>query len=193
MDSVQELQKDVNSMEAEKEQLSQKLSNIKRKTDTTLNNELFNLAEIFRDEKDKSDKMSRQVELLEKELKELQQKTSSLKQKYKEVQNTYQQGATPEDLIEKMEDEVQAKQHMVKEVLPRELEELRRYVLDLEEIDSQPGMSGEYLERIKERILSVNRQINDALEKRMLNNDPMDDKLALFRQNVCSKLFKLKY
>jgi intraflagellar transport protein 81 len=31
----------------------------------------------------------------------------------------------------------------------------------------------------------VNAEVNQLIEKRMMSNDPIDDKLSLFRQQVC--------
>lgn len=73
---------------------------------------------------------------------------------------------------------------MVREVLPQELLQVQRTVKDLEEIESQPGLGVEFLDRINSKIQAVNTEINNLVERKMLRDDPMDDKLAIFRQNV---------
>ena len=37
------------------------------------------------------------------------------------------------------------------------------------------------------QIQATNSEVNQLVEKRMMNSDPMDDKLSLFRQQVSSR------
>ncbi len=182
--SVHEIQKDVKSMEEEKEQIAQKLTNIKRRVDANSNAELFALVKENRQEKDKNEKVNLQFQQQEIELQHSQQRLRRLENQLKEAQNNYQYGSSPQDLIDKMTEEVRIKKHLINEVLPSELEQLQRYVKDIEEIESQPGMSNDYLAKLNVKIQTINREINNIVESKMLNNDPMEDKMALFRQNV---------
>ena len=91
--------------------------------------------------------------------------------------------ARPQEVLSKMRDDVSTKKHLVQEILPRELHLLRKYVQDLEEIENSTATT-DLLNKINERISSVNREINTMMERKMLLQNPMDDKLSIFQQNV---------
>lgn len=86
-----------------------------------------------------------------------------------------------------MRDDLSTKRHLVQEILPREIHLLRKYVQDLEEVENS-GTTTDLLNQINERISSVNREINKIMEKKMLLQNPMDDKLSIFQQNVSIRL-----
>lgn len=96
----------------------------------------------------------------------------------------YQSGSTPSDMLDKLSVEIEAKRQLAKEVLPKELESVQRYVQDLQEVEAQPTVGPDLLEKINGRIGTINREINTVVEKKMLREDSTDDKLALFKQNV---------
>lgn len=95
----------------------------------------------------------------------------------------YNFSSSSSEILERMEEEINAKRHLVSEVLPKELSSVQNYVNDLEEIESAP-IGPELLEKINSRIEKVNREINSMMEKKMLRDDPLDDKLNIFRENV---------
>lgn len=96
-------------------------------------------------------------------------------------------GITPQDILEKLEEEVEAKRRLVKEVLPIECASIERYLGDIEELSSQPEVLPTFADKIKAKIQTLNREINEMIEKKMLTNDDTEDeKLALVRQSVSS-------
>ena len=185
--SVHEIQRDVKSMEEEREQITHKLNNIKRRVDVNSNLEFFNLVKEYRDEKNKNERILTQLQQQNTQSEQIESKFKRLEQQLKETKTNFQSGSSPQDLIDKLSEEVKIKKHLIDEVLPSELDQLKRYVEDIENIESQPERSEEYLTKLNQQIQSLNREINTIVENRMLNNDPMADKMALFRQNV-SKL-----
>uniref|UniRef100_T1L1F1 IFT81 calponin homology domain-containing protein n=1 Tax=Tetranychus urticae TaxID=32264 RepID=T1L1F1_TETUR len=118
-------------------------------------------------------------------LESINEKMSKLKVRLKTAQMQRQMGVTPQDILEKLEEEVEAKQRLVKEILPQELASIERYISDIQEIQSQPEVLPNFLEKIKSKIQTLNREINETIEKKMLTNDDADDeKLALVRQSA---------
>ena len=182
--SVHEIQKDVKSMEEEKEQISHKLNNIKRRVDINSHPEFFALVKEFREEKNKNERIMTQLQQQELQSEQIEGKYKRIEQQLKETKNNFQLGSSPQELIERLTEEVRIKQHLIDEVLPSELEQLRRYVQDIENIEAQPSISEDYLTKLNLQIHTLNREINTIVENRMLNNDPMEDKMTLFRQNV---------
>ncbi|CAG2178538.1 unnamed protein product, partial [Oppiella nova] len=182
--SVHEVQKDVKAMEDEREQIAQKTQNIKRRVDVNANAEYFALVKEYREEKAKNDKIYAQLQQQDVQSDQIDQKFKRLEQQLKETKNNFQaSGTSPQDLIDRLEDEVKIKRHLIDEVLPSELDQLKKYVDDIQRIESQPQMSNDYLNKLQIQIQALNREINTIVENKMLNNDPMADKMALFRQN----------
>ena len=190
--SVHEVQRDAKAMEEEKEQISHKLNNIKRRVDVNSHLDFFGLVKEYREEKNKNEKIIAQLEQQDIQSEQIESKFKRLEQQLKETKNNFQFGTSPQDLIEKLSEEVRIKQHLIDEVLPSELEQLKRYVQDIENIEAQPERSDEYLSKLNLQIQTLNREINTIVENRMLNNDPMADKMNLFRQNV-SKMILLNF
>ncbi|XP_075439568.1 intraflagellar transport protein 81 homolog [Ascaphus truei] len=54
----------------------------------------------------------------------------------------------------------------------------------LQKVVTEPAMGQSDLSELEAKIHEVNAQINQLIEKRMRRNDPMDDKLSLFRQQA---------
>ncbi|XP_025018362.1 intraflagellar transport protein 81 homolog [Tetranychus urticae] len=185
LSSIQELQRDIKSMEDEKETIQEKLLAIKRKVDINRDPAFFRLVQTYREEKEKNDNLSRQIRSQTIELESINEKMSKLKVRLKTAQMQRQMGVTPQDILEKLEEEVEAKQRLVKEILPQELASIERYISDIQEIQSQPEVLPNFLEKIKSKIQTLNREINETIEKKMLTNDDADDeKLALVRQSA---------
>ena len=92
---------------------------------------------------------------------------------------------SPEDILMAFQEDVNAKRHLVEEILPKDIESMRRHVASLEEIEST-SLTSDFLQKIHERIKSLNRDINKIMEDKMLKDNPMDDKMSLFQQNVRS-------
>ncbi|GFY45508.1 intraflagellar transport protein 81 homolog [Trichonephila inaurata madagascariensis] len=145
--STQEIRKDLEHMEEERDQLIKKIDRLKMKLTHA----------------------EQKIQRLNQQLKEL--KLSSL-------------GATPETLVQKLEESIKVNSYLVKEKLPKEIATQKKYITDLQKIISQPALNRADLDQINNKIQEVNNEIHDFIENRMRNNNPIDDKLSLFRQQV---------
>lgn len=80
-----------------------------------------------------------------------------------------------EELIERMEEEVESKKSLVENSYPKDIHSLQKYILDLEEIERLSEVTPEILDKLNQRIEKVNHEINTMVEKRMLiKSDSMD-------------------
>lgn len=89
-----------------------------------------------------------------------------------------------ESFFEKMTDEVNSKKHLVDKSFPKEIESLRKYCETLEKLDLSSQTGNSYLEDLNKKIRQLSAELNRELDKRMLNEDSVDDKLVTFRQNA---------
>jgi uncharacterized protein related to proFAR isomerase len=90
---------------------------------------------------------------------------------------------SPKDVLTAFQEDVNARKQLVEDILPKDLESMKRHVSSLESIDSS-SLTSNFLQRIHERINSVNGDINKLMEEKSLKDNSMDDKIALFQQNV---------
>ena len=90
---------------------------------------------------------------------------------------------SPEEVLTAFQEDVNARKQLVEDILPKDLESMRRHVSSLEKIESS-SLTGDFLHKIHERINNLNRDINKIMEDKMLKDNPLDDKIALFQQNV---------
>lgn len=81
----------------------------------------------------------------------------------------------PEELIERMEEEIESKKSLVENLYPKDIHSLQKYILDLEEIERLSEVTPEILDKLNQRIENINHEINTMVEKRILiKSDSMD-------------------
>lgn len=179
-----EIRKDISNMEDEKEQLIKRVERLKRKVEQHPNaNTMMNVAKNLRLERDKEKKLAEQkqeqltlIQHAEQRMKRLQQQLHDHKQS--------SVGATPESILQRLEEETRANSYIVKERLPKDIESRRKTVMDLQRVVAEPAMGQGDLEELHNKIQDLNSEINQLVEKRMRSGEPMDDKLSLFRQQA---------
>ncbi|KAI1286919.1 Intraflagellar transport protein 81 -like protein [Halotydeus destructor] len=185
--SVVEIQRDIQAMEQEKEQVYHKLSNTKRKVDASTNPTLFQLVTLYCEETERNAKMTQQSDQQQLELEQTKQRVGRVENHLADVRLSFQVGSGPSNVMDKLRDEIAAKKHLVKEILPKELASVETYLAYVQDMDGQASPVGpEYLDKINQRMQLINKEINVIMEKKMIREDPMDDKLALFRQNAAN-------
>ncbi|XP_015917332.1 intraflagellar transport protein 81 homolog isoform X2 [Parasteatoda tepidariorum] len=182
--STQEIRKDLEHMEEERDQLIKKIERLKMKVESHPNvDAMLAVAKRLREERDLSDNLNRQKMEQRNALTHAEQKIQRLNQQLKELKLS-SLGATPETLVQKLEESIKVNSYLVKDKLPKEVSAQKKFILDLQRIVSQPALSRSDLDQINNKIQEVNGEIHDFIETRMRNNNPIDDKLSLFRQQV---------
>ena len=84
----------------------------------------------------------------------------------------------------KLEEESNVNTYIVREKLPKEIESKKKIVKNLREVTNQPALGQDDISKLKAKIKEVNNEINELNEKKNVTNDPMEDKLTLFRQQA---------
>ena len=93
-------------------------------------------------------------------------------------------GATPEGLLQRLEEEAKVNAYIVQEKLPREVETRRAAVASLQRVLAQPAMGQQDLQQLRTRIREVQDEAKEISDRKNVSADPMEDKLALFRQQA---------
>uniref|UniRef100_A0A673ZKG7 Intraflagellar transport protein 81 homolog n=1 Tax=Salmo trutta TaxID=8032 RepID=A0A673ZKG7_SALTR len=162
--STAEIRKDIGAMEEEKDQLIKRVERLKKRVRHMLISVCvlsFGHVQLFQAEQ--------RLQRSQQQLKDLRQAAADAK---------------PESLMKRLEEEIKFNSYMVSDKLPKELESKRRMVQYLQKVVSEPAMGQAELGELEDKIRENNIEINLLIEKRMMRNDPMDDKLSLFRQQA---------
>lgn len=182
--NVSDVRKDIASMEEEKEQLIRHINKLKPKAEALPNCvEMLSAATKLRKEKDREVALSEQKLEQKNYFLNTQQKLSRL---HKQLQDMKQStnGLSAQGLISQLQEENHLKQMLVTETLPKKIEEKRKECIELERFLSEPVLSDLDLDAFHQQIDECNAEVTRLVEKRMPGNDPVQDKLTLFRQQA---------
>ncbi|KAM4617060.1 intraflagellar transport protein 81 homolog [Polymixia lowei] len=182
--STAEIRRDISAMEEEKDQLIKRVERLKKRVESVPNHQrMLELARQLRVEKEREESLTQQKQEQKNQLFQAEQRLQRSQQQLKDLRQAAAD-ADPENLMKRLEEEIKINSYMVSEKLPKELESKRRVVQYLQKVASEPSMGQAELQELEDKIKEVNAQINQLIEKRMMRNDPMDDKLTLFRQQA---------
>ncbi|XP_064639360.1 intraflagellar transport protein 81 homolog [Lineus longissimus] len=179
-----DIRRDISSMEDEKEQLNKRVERLRRKVEShQKSGPMLNVARSLRLERDRETSLTAQKQEQKNTITHFDQRISRLQNQLKDVRASAV-GATPEGLLQRLEEEVKTNNYIVTEQLPKQISNRKKAVTDLQKVVSEPAMGQSDLDVLIEKIRQMNSEINQLIEKRMMSTDPTDDKLSLFRQQA---------
>ena len=112
-----------------------------------------------------------------------QQRAAHLQQQLEEVRSSAV-GLTAHGIVTKLEEENHLKTILARETLPNSIDEKRRECIELERVVTEPLTSDEDLDAVREQIEEAREELAALMEKHMPGNDPVENKLVLFRQQA---------
>jgi len=182
--SVAEIRNDISSMEEEKEQLKKRIEkNTKRVTGIPDSEAFWQASRKLRVEKDREISLNQQQLEQKNQLLHAQQRIQHLQEQLRELKKDGI-GQTAEGVIAQLEDETRVKTVLTQDTLPQKIEVKKNTCLELEQILSVPAMTQDDLDPIRDQIKEANEEVNRLMEKHRPGNDPLQDKLTLFRQQA---------
>ncbi|KAK7933336.1 hypothetical protein WMY93_004232 [Mugilogobius chulae] len=182
--STAEIRRDISAMEEEKDQLIKRVERLKKRVESVTNHQrMLEQARQLRVEKEREEALAHQKQEQKNQLFQAEQRLQRSQQQLKDLRQA-SADASPESLMKRLEEEIKINSYMVFEKLPKELDSMRRTVQYLQKVVSEPAMGQADVQEIESKIKVVDSQINQLIEKRMMRNDPMDDKLTLYRQQA---------
>jgi len=182
--STAEIKKDILSMEEEKEQLRKRLERLQKKVESTKNYEkMLEAARNLRIEQENEQNLNQQKMEQKGQLIQNEQRVQRMQQQLKDMR-AQGVGITAADLVKRLEEESKVNTYLCNEKLPKEIEGKRKIVNDYQRVVDEPAMGQSDLDELNKQIKALNSEINGLIEKRMVRNDPIDDKLSLFRQQA---------
>lgn len=182
--STAEIRRDISAMEEEKDQLIKRVERLKKRVESVSNHQrMLEQARQLRVEKEREESLAHQKQEQKNQLFQAEQRLQRSQQQLKDMRQAAAD-ANPESLMKRLEEEIKINSYMVSEKLPKELEGMRHTVQYLQKVSSEPAMGQADLQELEDKIKEVDSQINQLIEKKMMRNDPMDDKLTLYRQQA---------
>ncbi|XP_020603042.1 intraflagellar transport protein 81 homolog [Orbicella faveolata] len=182
--STGEIKKDIVNMEDEKEQLQKRIDRMQKKVENVRNYEkMLQAARNLRVEREKEHALGQQKLEQKNQYLHSDQRYQRMLQQLKDMR-AQGVGTTGADLIKRLEEENKVNVYLCQEKLPKELEGKKKYAQDLQKVADEPAMGQTDVDELNKRIKQLSAEINTLIEKRMVRNDPIDDKLSLFRQQA---------
>lgn len=182
--STAELRKDIEEMEKEKDIVEKRIERMQRKVEGVPNTEaMMQAVRQLRAEKEKQRELLNQRTEQRATIQQTDQRIARMEQQLKDLRAAAM-GATPEALLQKIEEETKVNTYIVMQKLPKELEGKRKMVDNLQRVIDQPALGQDDIAQLKEKIKSIRNEIEELTNQKNVSNDPMEDKLTLFRQRV---------
>ncbi|GFO11516.1 intraflagellar transport protein 81-like protein [Plakobranchus ocellatus] len=179
-----EIRKDITNMEEEKEQLLKRIERLRRKVESHPNSQkMMTVAKNLRVERDREKRLAAQKQEQLTTISHLDQRIKRLEAQLRDSRQA-SIGATPESMIQKLEEETRTNSFLVKEQLPKDISQRRKMIQNLQKVVSVPAMGHSDLDELNNKINEMNAEVNQLIEKRMRSGEPADDKLSLFRQQA---------
>jgi intraflagellar transport protein 81 len=178
------IKKDISMMENELDTLTRRTERLRTKAQGFPKfQEMLQVARALRLQQERSDEIRTVAEEQRNNLDRAHQKHHREVNRLKEVRSQ-SVGGGADGLMRRMEADHKSLVFISKEKLPAALKAKEQRLADLKSVVSQPSMFQDDLDQLHQQITGLTGEINTMIEKRMVSNNPGDDKLALFRQQA---------
>ncbi|XP_076030655.1 intraflagellar transport protein 81 homolog [Oratosquilla oratoria] len=188
--STNELRKDIEAMEEERDLVLKRIERMKLKVEGTPNTEaMLASAKALRMEREKQKELMSQQGDLKGAITVTEQRISRLQGQLRDIRKAGV-GASPEVLLQRLEEDVNVNSYIVKDKLPKELASKRQYVATLQRVVNEPALGPPEMENLNQKIRALQSEINNLNEARMkeVEEDESPEskvgKLSFFRQNA---------
>ncbi|XP_010202919.2 intraflagellar transport protein 81 homolog isoform X1 [Colius striatus] len=182
--STAEIRRDISAMEEEKDQLHKRVERLKKRVETVQNHQrMLEIARQLRVEKEREESLAQQKQEQKNQLFHAKQRLQRAQLQLKEMRQAVVD-LKPASLMKKLEEEINFNSYLVTEKNPRELESKKTSVYFLQKVAAEPAMTQSDLNALEMKINEVNTQINQLIEKRMMNYEPSDSKFLMYRQQA---------
>lgn len=150
--TTEDIRKDIENMEEEKEQIAKRLERVKKKVESVNNSSsMLEASRAYRMEVQREDKIRQQKYELKNTNAQLEQKLDRLESVLKEQQNSFNE-LSPEVIIQKMEEENKVNSYLINQKYPKEINMYKQKIKDYESILSKSTLNQNDIIEIKKKV-----------------------------------------
>uniref|UniRef100_A0A914WSH3 Intraflagellar transport protein 81 homolog n=1 Tax=Plectus sambesii TaxID=2011161 RepID=A0A914WSH3_9BILA len=183
---TEDVRADLKAMDTEKEQLSRRIDKVQRKTENIPNREKHvQMAALLRDESEREAQLALQKQEQRTALVHAEQRLQRLQQAIGEARSAVE-ALQPEDVMRKLEEDIQIHSYLANDKLPKEIEAKRAIVHDLAKVASQPALDQSDIEQLKKLMEDTNEEIVKLTDERDSKDEAGDDKMSIYRHQAAT-------
>ncbi|KAI9183349.1 hypothetical protein H9P43_004266 [Blastocladiella emersonii ATCC 22665] len=177
-----DLKRDISQMEEEKQLVQSKIQLMQRKVADMPNaTQWLQAARALRTEQEQDRALTDRVKDLRVQLASVDERLSQAQRRLADTKEMSR--AEPQNLLGKLEREVQTNRFLAKEKLPKDLSNVLQAVALLQRIASEAPWGPADLLKLEHEVETLGEELKDLTERRVKNHNTQD-KLALFRQQA---------
>lgn len=182
--SVGELKSDMEAMEKERDIVLNRIQQVQRKVIGVPSYEaMLTAAHELRVQRELEKELISQRQDEETSLSHRDQRLQRLQQQLKDLRHA-SVGASPQGLLQRLEEETSVNSYLAKQKLPREIEAREQDVAIMSAVLAEPVMGHSELEALNTKLQAVNADISQLVQRHLATKNPAEDKLAPFRQQA---------
>ncbi|KAK3909016.1 Intraflagellar transport protein 81-like protein [Frankliniella fusca] len=182
--SVGELKSDMEAMEKERDIVLNRIQQVQRKVEGSPSFEaMLHAAHELRIQREREKELINQQQDEESALSHRDQRLQRLQQQLKDLRHA-SVGATPQGLLQRLEEETSVNSYIAKQKLPREIEAREQEVAIMSAVIAEPAMGRSDLDALNSKLQAVNSEISQLVQRHLATKNPAEDKLAPFRQQA---------
>ncbi|XP_063531706.1 intraflagellar transport protein 81 homolog [Cydia strobilella] len=181
-ENASEIINDIKEMAVERDIVIKRLENVQvNLTDIGNKEELMNISKALRVQQEMTSTLEHQYETQQAQLKAA---SDQLKRYLNVIHGQSAAPKTVNDVIKRLNEEIQLNSYLVKEKLPQEAAHLQKELNIMQTIAMEQHPTRSDLMAVQDKIAVVNSEIEQLVQRRLASSTPQEDKLAPFRQQA---------
>ncbi|KAJ3191226.1 Intraflagellar transport protein 81 [Irineochytrium annulatum] len=178
------LKKEIQMMEEEKQQVTNKISRIRKKVQEIPNHETWlEAAKALRVEQQTEVNLTERIKEQRTAVTAAEKRYSAIQQKHRDVRSTLNANG-PDALFAKVEEDFKMNKYLATENLPKAVTDAKQRVKELNKVIAEPHPTEHDFLALDREIKELGDKTAELAETRLMKNNSGDDKLALFRQQA---------
>ncbi|XP_013146107.1 PREDICTED: intraflagellar transport protein 81 homolog [Papilio polytes] len=181
-ENATEIINDIKEMAVERDIVIKRLENVQvHLVDVNNKEELLSYSKALRLQQERAKELENQYEMQQSQLK----LSSDQLKRYLNV--IHGQSATPKsvnDVIKRLQEEIQLNSYLVKEKLPQESAQLQKELNIMQTVAMEQHPTRSDIVGVQDKLSAVNSEVEQMVQRRLAAAGPQDDKLAPFRQQA---------
>ncbi|XP_061712161.1 intraflagellar transport protein 81 homolog isoform X2 [Cydia pomonella] len=181
-ENASEIINDIKEMAVERDIVIKRLENVQvNLIDVGNKEELMNISKALRVQQEMTSTLEHQYETQQAQLKAA---SDQLKRYLNVIHGQSAAPKTVNDVIKRLNEEIQLNSYLVKEKLPQEAAHLQKELNIMQTIAMEQHPTRSDLMAVQDKIAVVNSEIEQLVQRRLASSTPQEDKLAPFRQQA---------